>query len=234
MLFDAVKRVVAGESDEDAPAWAANYTMAGLEETEAELQRARVAVREAQSRLADIEARSTDLGRYRRLLWMGSVAGLDPVVRLAFRELGFRVEYDESRPMTIDADGQIAFVEVEGADGQVVEWPYLRLQRRLEKDMLATAQPKKGIIVINGERRRAPTRRGEQASPALRVACENYRYALLTGPQLYELVRSAREDGSEENLRAIRQTVLSAEGLLPGAEPAAGDLAGHDEELPPV
>lgn len=213
-LYEAVKRTVAGEGDEDAPTWAAAYTMPGLDEGEAEVQRAEEAARAADDRLTEAKARATDLGRYRRLLWMGTAAGLDPAARAAFRELGFRVEYDESRPMTIEADGQTAFVEVEGADEVVVEWPYLRLQRRLEKDLLATAKPKKGVLVINGHRRRAPEKRPEQASAALRAAAENYRYALLTGPKLFELVRAAKDDPSEENVRAIRETIMSAEGLL--------------------
>jgi hypothetical protein len=213
-LYDAVKRTIAGEGDEDAPSWASAFTMPGLEEEEAEVARARQAAKDAADRLTEAEARAQDLGRFRRLLWMGTQGGLDPVVRAAFRALGFHAEYDESRPMTIYADGRTAFVEVEGADEAVVEWPYLRLQRRLEKDMLATATAKKGVVVINGYRRRNPENRPDQASAALRVACENYRYALITGVQLFDLVRSAREDPSEENLRAIRDAIFGAEGAL--------------------
>lgn len=232
MLHESIKRTLVGEGEADAPTWAARYTMAGLEETEAEVLRAREALQHARDRLTEIEARATDVGRYRQLLWMGSPVGLDPVVRKALRDLGFSVGYDESRPMVIEADGRTAFVEVEGADGEVVEWPYLRLQRRLEKDLLETATAKKGIIVINGHRKRAPERRGDQASRALRVAAENYRYALITGSRLYELARSAREDSSEENLRAIRATIWSAEGLLAGDPPFATtqpDESGTDD-----
>jgi hypothetical protein len=217
-LSDAVKRTLVGEGDEDAPAWAMQYSLPGLEESEAEVARAEAAVREAQDRLTEVKARSTDLGRFRRLLWMTNAAGLDPAVRAAFRELGFSVEYDEARPISMQRDGDYAFVEVEGSDEEVVEWPYLRLQRRLEKDMLATTQIKKGVIVVNGFARRNPSRRPEQASTTLRIACENYRYALITGAQLFELVRSAKEDPSDDNLRALRQAVLSADGPLPGAE----------------
>ena len=213
-LHDAVKRTIAGEGDEDAPSWAASYTMPGLDESEAEVARARAAVQEAQDRLTEAQTRAAGLGEYRRLLWMGSGAGLDPVVRRAFRDLGFYVSYDETRPITIEADGRTAFVEAEGADEAVVEWPYLRLQRRLEKDLLATERPKKGIVVVNGHRRRKPENRGEQWTGPLRVACENYRYALLTGAQLFDLVRSAKEDADAENLRAIRESVLAAEGPL--------------------
>jgi hypothetical protein len=84
--------------------------------------------------------------------------------------------------------------------------------------MLANAQMKKGVIVINGYARRNPARRPEQASTTLRVASENYRYALLTGTQLFDMVRSAKDDPSEENLRALRETIMNAEGPLPGAQ----------------
>ncbi|MGH2587985.1 MAG: hypothetical protein ACRDJE_23955 [Dehalococcoidia bacterium] len=217
-LHAAIKRTLAGEGDEDAPAWAGDYSVPGLEEAEAEIARAELAAREAQDRLTEVQARSTDLGRFRRLLWMTSSAGLDPAVRAAFREIGFMVEYDEARPISMQRDDHAAFVEVEGAEEQVVEWPYLRLQRRLEKDMLANAKAKKGVIVINGYARRNPARRPEQASPALRVACENYRYALITGAQLFDMVRSAREDPSDDNLRALRATIMTAEGALAGAQ----------------
>jgi hypothetical protein len=216
-LHDAIKRTLAGEDERDAPTWAAGFLLPGLEESEAEVQRAERAVQEARDRLMEIQARSTDLGRFRRLLWMGTSTGLDPAVRAAFRELGFSVEYDDARPLSMQRDGEYALIEVDASDDEVGEWPYLRLQRRLEKEMLETQRVKKGVIVINGHARRSPEKRGEQASNTLRIACENYRYALITGAQLFELVRSAKEDPSDENLQAIRAAVMGAEGALEGA-----------------
>jgi hypothetical protein len=227
VLLDAVKRTIGGEGDEDAPSWATEFTMPGLEESEATVAEARRAAQEARDRLTEAETRAEDLGKFRRLLWTGTQAGLDPVVRAAFRELGFHVEYDENKPMTLYADGETAFVEVEGADESVPEWPYLRLQRRLEKEMLATHMPKKGVIVINGWRRRTPEKRSPQASPALRIACENYRYALITSAHLFDLVRSARTDDSMDNLRAIRDSIMNAEGPL---IPAGSGDSPSDED----
>jgi hypothetical protein len=230
-IHDAVRRAIAGEGDEDAPAWVKSYTVPGLDEQEAEVDRLRSAAREAQDRLTEAEARTESLGRYRRMLWMETRQALDPVVRQALRELGFYVTYDESYPITIEADGRTAYVEVEGADEQVVEWPYLRLQRRLEKDMLQTAVARKGVLVINGERRRNPERRGDQWSPALRVASENYRFALLTTAQLFDLVRSAREDPSADNLRAMRDTIFTCDGPLiepSPAHPPTEEISTHD------
>src|SRR5215216_5672899 len=74
---------------------------------------------------------------------------------------------------------------------------------------------------------RAPARRGQQMSDTLRVACENYRYALLTGVQLFDLVRSAKQDPDDDNLRALRRAILTAEGPLPGDE-----LAGAADSEP--
>lgn len=235
-LHDAVKRTLVGEGDEDAPAWATRFTMPGLDESEAEVARLETAAREAADRVTEARSRSTDLSRFRRLLWMTSPGGLDPAVRAALRELGFSVEYDDTRPITMQRDGNYAFVEVEGSEEAVVEWPYLRLQRRLEKDMLATARVKKGVIVVNGHARRAPEKRAEQFSPALGVACENYRYALITGAQLFEMVRSAKEDPSEENLSALRETIMTAEGPLiaAAAVPATGENSADGGSEPPL
>src|SRR3712207_7469523 len=49
-------------------------------------------------------SRNTDLGRFRRLVWATSGQSLDPAVRAAFRELGFSVEYDDNRPITMNRD----------------------------------------------------------------------------------------------------------------------------------
>lgn len=228
-LYDAIKRTIAGEGDEDAPGWASSLALPGLEEAEAEVARLRLGVQEAKDRLLEAETRAGESGRFRRLLWAGNTAMLDPVVRDAFRELGFRVEHDERRPMMIEADGRTAFVEVDAAEEAVPEWPYLRLQRRLEKDLIETHMPKKGVVVINGWRRRQPERRVYQATPALRIASENYRYAVVTGTQLFDLLRSAREDSDEENLRAIRRTILDAEGLLVRPEDSAVESESSDQ-----
>ena len=68
-------------------------------------------------------------------------------------------------------------------------------------------------------------KRGQQLSDTLRVACENYRYALLTGVQLFDLVRSAKQDPGDDNLRALRQAIMTAEGPLPGGAAAADEAA---------
>jgi len=227
-LLDALKRTAGGEGEDDPPSWASEFTMAGLDESERELTEARRTLQSARDRMTEVETRTHQLGRFRRLLYATHRQALEPVVRDAFRELGFHVDADDNRPMTAYADGRTAFVEADAAEEFVPEWPYLRLQRRLEKDLLETQMPKKGIIVVNGFARRSPEKRAPQASPALRIASENYRYALITGPHLFDLVKSARMDTSMDNLRAIRDTIMTAEGpLLPPA-----DAASPAEESP--
>src|SRR5262249_52706414 len=142
------------------------------------------------------------------------------------------VELDPDRPGTAYADGRTLFVEVQGARETVKEESYIRLQRRLEQDLLATGQVKRGLVVVNGQRRTHPAHRAEEYTRALRIACENYRYARLPAPLLWERVQIALRDGSLAMRRQLRDRIFEAEGLVdltPVREPAAPAEGGPTE-----
>ena len=116
--------------------------------------------------------------------------------------------------MVAEADGVKAFVEVESAREQVVEWPYVRLQRRLEELLLKRSEQRKGIVVVNGYNATQPDQRKQEFTDPLRIACENNRYALLTGQALFGLVQRALGGADEEALEGMRRRILRASGLL--------------------
>jgi hypothetical protein len=91
----------------------------------------------------------------------------------------------------------------------------VRLQRRLEKRMLEGGDQPKGIVVVNGHRLSAPEERGPQFADTLRLACENYRYALVTGETLFAAVLRALEGAGEAELTGIRRRLLAASGEFP-------------------
>src|SRR5690606_12676545 len=117
-------------------------------------------------------------------------------------------------PLVARSEGIEAFVEVESSREQVVEWPYVRLQRRLEERLLATSEQPKGIVIANGERTKAPETRETRLTPALRIACENYRYVLLTPETLLALVQRALGGADESELTQMRRRILRSSGLL--------------------
>lgn len=214
-IVDVARQLTRDEQWVSEPYWASNYPLPGLAEVEAELAAAKAAADEAAAKMVAAQERRTTLVAYRRLISEDGPPFV-AAVRDAFALLGFAVHPTDSLSgFAVESEGQAAFVECEGSRGQVVEWPYVRLQRRLEKRMLEGGDQPKGIVVVNGHRLSAPEERGPQFADTLRLACENYRYALVTGETLFAAVLRALEGAGEAELTGIRRRLLAASGEFP-------------------
>lgn len=226
-MLDAVRRASQKDVAQEEPGWARDVPLPGVDELTAKAQEASDALDAAEEALNEALTELEKVAKYRALLWQEGSLGLEPLVRDAFRTLGFAVESDPDKPGWI-ADGSLtAFYEVQGSTGAVPEYPYFRLQKRLEKDLLNTRQPKRGLIVINGFREQRPEIREAQASETLRIAAENYRYALLTTERLLEMVRFVLEEPLDAVRRSmLRERLLKATGEVgPEIIPTAAELA---------
>lgn len=197
----------------DPPYWSRSIPVPGLEQVEADVDEAEAAAAQATSHSAAVRERHDALARHRRLLYedgpvfAGSVAD-------SLRLLGFAVDGGAGEPVNATSEGATAFVEVESSRAQVLEWPYVRLQRRLEEHLLKQSEQLKGIVVVNAYRDQAPDQRPEPFTEALRVACENYRYALITAETLFALVRRVLGGADQSVLLAVRRRLMNGAGLL--------------------
>lgn len=226
-LVDACRQLRGAGGHEEAPYWVRGVAVPGLEQVEAELEEAQAAEVEARSRLDAVRERHDALARHRGLLWRDG-AGFREAVTAALQALGFAVVSGPGEPLAVRSDDTAAFVETESATGQVAEWPYVRLQRRVEAEVLAGRPAPKGIVIVNGFRERDPEQREQELSEPLVRACENYRYALVTGRALFELVRRALGGADEAALLGIRRRLMQGSGLL-----AAERLLGLEGEEAP-
>ncbi|MGD9934764.1 MAG: hypothetical protein AB7T37_13750 [Dehalococcoidia bacterium] len=212
-LLAALEQMHAATSPENAPSWERSVAVPGLEQLEAELDEAEKAVSEASEHRETVQARAEGLRAHRRLVTREGVA-LTEAVADALLLLGFQVKERHASTLEVEAEGLTAVVECEGAIGEVVEWPYIRLQRRLEERLLKSGDTPRGLIVVNGQRTKAPDERTAQHSDPLRIACQNYHYGLLTGETLFALVRRALGGADEAALSGIRRRLLGATGLI--------------------
>lgn len=226
-VLEAIRRVNGARSGAP-PVWLRSYPLPGVELLESAESEAQDAVDAAQQRLDSVRDELALTGRLRALLWQEGVAELEPMVRDAFRTIGFDVEMNADRPAWIGDGALRALVEVEGAPGTVNEAPYVRLQQRLEADLLETKELKRGVIVINGQRETDPAQRTAEASETLRVAARSRGYALLTTTRLFEMARAVLE----EPLDAVRRSVLRSK-LLNTAGEVGPDILPQPPE-PPV
>jgi hypothetical protein len=219
-LFDVARQLETQPTAAEAPYWSRSVAVPGLEQVEAELEEASEEAETAEARLAAVRERHDSLAEWRLLLYEDGPM-LRTVVAKALRLLGFQQE--EGEALTVTSEGEKAFVECEGSREAAVEWPYVRLQRRLEGHLLERSEQLKGIVVANGFRLVAPEEREQQYTDALRIACENYRYCLLTGETLFAMAQRALGGANEAALSGMRRRMLAANGLLT-TEMALGEV----------
>jgi hypothetical protein len=209
----AVRRLAGTTVRSEAPYWVRSIAVPGLEQAEAELETADAAAREATAHATTTREQHDAIERHRRLLWEDGKP-FEQAVAEGLRLLGFAVTGGAGEPLSVTSEGKEALLEVESSREQVVEWPYVRLQRRLEERLLKGGDQLKGLVVANGYRDKSPDTREEQFTSALRVACENYQYALLSSETLFALVQRALGGADEAALTGMRRRILGAAGLV--------------------
>lgn len=230
LIVDALEHLSRRLVIEPAPAWVRSAAIPGLEQVEAELEEAERGQREAATRVEEVRERHDRLANHRRLL---SEDG--PVFAQAVGEalelLGFARTNGGDEPLSVESEGQSAYVECEGSPERVVEWPYIRLQRRLEDRLLKEREQHKGIVVVNGYRVKATDERDQEYTEPLRIACENYRYCLVTGQTLFALVQRALGGADEAMLTGVRRRMLACNGLF-DLEAALGETEPEPDAGP--
>ncbi|MCY4393346.1 MAG: hypothetical protein OXE43_15075 [Chloroflexi bacterium] len=221
-LVDAMTEVAAGAVSEDAPGWARTHALPGSEQIEAELAELEEAESAAAARTAAVRERLDLLTAHRRLLWATGPTFVG-AVQDALALLGLEAATADDG-LAVTEGEHTALVEVESDREGVAEWPYVRLQRRLERRLLEEGDQLRGIIVVNGKRTITPTARKDQFSDALRIACENYGYALITGETLFSLVQRALGTDAEgaTPFEAAGRRLIHGRGLIT-TEQAVGE-----------
>jgi len=226
-LLESLIRSLETPEPEEAPNWVSRYDLPGMRDARTTVERAEGLFAEAESRLIETRAALADASRYQGLLWREGHYAFAPLVRDAFRALGFVVTPELREPAELADGAEVALLEVDASAHTVKESSYFRLQRRIEEEFIRSGVRHKGVIAVNGERQQDPKDRTAPLSETLVNACENFGYALITGESLFALVSYALEGTDAETLATIRQTILEADGLL-AIEEGAGEEEGDE------
>jgi hypothetical protein len=229
-LLTAIGGMLASDEAKTEPYWARTVAIPGLEQVEAELEQVKSQASDIDARLDAVSAKQDALKAHRRLVTEEGKA-LQSAVADALVLLGFTVHRDDQQRIELETEGRRVLVETEGSTEQVVEWPYIRLQRRIEERLLRDGDAPRGMVIANGYRGRPPEEREAQVSTPLRVACENYRYALLTSETLFTLVQRALGGADDSALLGIRRRLLATSGYL-NLERALGEEPETTESGP--
>jgi hypothetical protein len=229
-IVEACARLAGVEGGAAAPPWTRSMAVPGLEQVEAEYEDAKLQSETAATRLREVGERRDVLVAHRRLLW-ATGSEFESAVRDALLLLGFSHVSKPGEPLIFEADDATLYVETEASSEAVVEWPYIRLQRRLEDLMLRLRKKALGLVVVSGHRATAPEQRRPQFTEPLKLACENLGYGILTGDTVFQMLQRAIGGASDEELMAMRRRIFRSRGLL-DQKVALGEAAEGSDSGP--
>jgi hypothetical protein len=189
------------------------YPLPGLDDLARRLRDAREAAQTAQAAVAEADAALDDIARYQRLLWQEGAIGLNTVVLDALRFIGFDLYDAESSDLQIRTAGEPVLLEIEGSEHAIDLPPHYRLRQRIERALERGKAAPRGLLIVNGQRLRAPAERDAQVTDALRHAAESLRYAIAPTTGLFDAVR-ARLDRDDVAVAAYRRRLVTEDGWL--------------------
>ena len=233
-IVDATRELL-GHVDDDRPRWLDDETLPGFSELDAATRRAQEGLEDAKQALAEAERDAEHLTTVRDVLWRQGRFSFLPAVARCMELLGFRVSgLDEDEPRLWSDEGNLT-LEAEGSDGAIGMAPHYRLRARLDALIERESKAPRGLIVVNGDRLRAPASRNAQFEDSLRVGAEATRYALLTATDLFAAVQAALAGANDATLASIRSRLVETDGVVSVADLLfKGSTSGALEEPAPA
>lgn len=215
-----------GPVEIEAPSWAAVVSVPGADAHDVRIAQLEQDARQIAEELSRLGEEKSALLNFRVLLYGYGNSVLEPVVRRALRELGFKVlergEYagDWDVDLTEQETGASAVGEVEGSEGQINVGKLRQLLNYVEAEEDA-GRRRKGILVGNGYRLKdlnEPERRSQFTERVLREA-NGFGYCLLPTTELFAAACAVLKFPGDQALRkGLRDSILSKVGVWKFAE----------------
>lgn len=164
--------------------------------------------------ISDLDEKRADLDRFQKLerLPHGSGDPLEESLELAFDILGIDYETtEEDEDFRIEHNGTKLIIEVKGKGGRLNKSEANQLDGWVDRwiDKEVPADELEGVAIINHERHKPPSDRGDPLTDKAKQFLNMRSYTFYTTSQLFQLVKTVEEeerepeDAKEEFLEAI-------------------------------
>jgi hypothetical protein len=218
-----------GPIEIEAPPWLVEVGVPGATAHDTTIAQLEEKKGQVEAEVAQLTQKRTDLLNYRVLLYGYGKSVLEPVVRSAFRLLGFGVPEPDEYAGDWDVElhdprsSATAIGEVEGSEGIVDVDKYRQLLDYVQSEVLE-GRDHKGILVGNGYRLTAPdaAERQSQFSGHALLGAKKNGFCLLPTTELFKAVCAVLEAVEDEGQKIrIRDSILSTVGVWSFAREAA-------------
>lgn len=231
-LGAAVARMVeehfGGPIEVEVPTWLGGVSVPGADANDARIAELKKSAEQIREELSSLENERTELLGFKVLLYGYGKSVLEPVVRRAFRSVGFEVlepgQYDGDWDvdMTEKETGVSAVGEIEGSEGAINVGKSRQLLSYVEAEEDA-GRKRKGILVGNGYRLKAlnEAERLNQFTEKVLTEAQGFRFCLVPTTELFAAVCAVLKAPGDGALKKyIRESILSTVGPWKFREPA--------------
>jgi hypothetical protein len=215
VLLDCLRGILEIGFESPPPSWIDKYTLPNetinaekIMEIEKEINKLCVEKRK-------MEEEQINISKFKGLLYEKGKRALEPLVREAFRLIGFKVlepkEYDEDYDLYIKEDQITIIGEIEGTDNSAIDVnKYRQLLDYVEHESLKGINCK-GILIGNAFINKDPAERENQFSSHAIKGCERQKFCMITTHQIFEIVKIGLSDLYDAEMEKIRSNIISCD-----------------------
>jgi len=157
-----------------------------------------------------IQERLNNIRYIKKLLYEGNDQ-LEEIVKLAFIELGFKLDKKDDIDWIISSDDQKAILEITGSESTIDVIKFRQLLNYLLTDLEKTGEEKKAILVGNHFMNDPPNKRGPPFTQKAIEEAKIHSICLLSTVELFELICGFRKGLIDQ--KNIWQSLINTIGL---------------------
>jgi hypothetical protein len=207
-----------------APEWCKNVSLPGLTEADDKIMGIDETLRKVEQARREAVSERDGLLAYKKLLYEKGKTQLEPTVRRALDQIGFKTTPSETLPGAgFEIDGRTTvgsppgILEVKGSKKQIGLDEFSPFIPKILADLKATGHQSKGILVGNGLCESPPKDRlGEKVfSPHVLEAAKTQSIALINSVELYRVVCGILAGQIQsQHLELMREKILKTSGFV--------------------
>lgn len=219
ILVNVIRRMLGHRGiDEPGPDWLMGYPVQGLGTFKQDIGTLSESIKILEGERSALERKEEQLKSFQILLYGQGKHVLEPIVREAFRLLGFDApepdDYEEDYDLRATCSEGQAIGEIEGVDnGPVNVDKYRQLLDYVNQEITKNNISYKGILIGNGHRLTDPIKRLDQFTADARRGCKSQGFCMIATSDLFRAVNAVLADPNDDSLTTkIRQSIMTTEG----------------------
>jgi hypothetical protein len=219
-IIEVVNTFYSGAVELEPPTWVSDVDVPGANSNDEEIGRLRENREELDSKINILEHGRRTLQGYRKLLYGTGKTVLEPVVRRAFRLLGFSIpdpgEYQQDWDLFVsDESGRTAIGEIGGFEGPIAVSKFRQLLHYVVSEGLE-GRSRKGLLIGNGFRLTpldSQQRKDQFTNPVVQEA-DRQGFCLIPTTELFKVICLVLQNADDEVLKKqLRDSIFSTVGL---------------------